>query len=62
MDTGEEAGRGASVVAGTIAGEAYGGMLIRPDGYVAWATGMVDEAALDRLRSALRRWFGPETT
>jgi len=47
------------VVAGTMAGEPYGGMLIRPDGYVAWAAGAVDEPSLDRLRSALGRWFGP---
>lgn len=31
-------------------------MLIRPDGYIAWAT---DEfASSDALRAALRRWFG----
>jgi hypothetical protein len=34
-------------------------MLIRPDGYVAWATDVVDEAHLQSLRSALERWFGP---
>lgn len=49
------------LVDGTMAGEPYGGMLIRPDGYVAWATDAVDEAGLDRLRSALERWFGPAT-
>jgi 2-polyprenyl-6-methoxyphenol hydroxylase-like FAD-dependent oxidoreductase len=44
------------LITGTIAGEPYGGMLIRPDGYVAWAG---DEVDLDGLRSALERWFGP---
>lgn len=50
------------LVTGTLGGESYGGMLIRPDGYVAWATGgVVDEADLARLGSALDRWFGPPT-
>ncbi|MCM6775494.1 FAD-dependent monooxygenase [Nocardia sp. CDC159] len=31
-------------------------LLIRPDGYVAWATGDSDD---DGLRDALTRWFGP---
>jgi 2-polyprenyl-6-methoxyphenol hydroxylase-like FAD-dependent oxidoreductase len=60
------------LVTGTIAGEPYGGMLIRPDGYVAWAVdargaseatgGVVDEGEQARLRSALEHWFGPATT
>ncbi|MDT5069613.1 MAG: hypothetical protein QOK02_5768, partial [Mycobacterium sp.] len=29
------------------------------DGYVAWASDTVHDADLDRLRSALGRWFGP---
>ncbi|MVU81203.1 FAD-dependent oxidoreductase [Nocardia sp. ET3-3] len=33
-------------------------MLIRPDGYVAWATDAVTPAAPDGLRAALERWFG----
>ncbi|MEV4175897.1 hypothetical protein [Nonomuraea sp. NPDC049709] len=32
-------------------------LLIRPDGYVAWAS----EAAGHPLRDALERWFGPST-
>jgi 2-polyprenyl-6-methoxyphenol hydroxylase-like FAD-dependent oxidoreductase len=47
------------LVTGAMAGEPYGGMLIRPDGYVAWAGDAIDEADLARLRSALERWFGP---
>jgi hypothetical protein len=34
-------------------------MLIRPDGYVAWAADAVEAADVQRLRSALERWFGP---
>ncbi|WP_433663655.1 FAD-dependent monooxygenase [Nocardia sp. CA-128927] len=33
-------------------------LLIRPDGYVAWASDGVDPADSDRLRDALTRWFG----
>jgi hypothetical protein len=33
-------------------------MLIRPDGYVAWAADTFDTDDEDRLRTALRRWFG----
>jgi hypothetical protein len=60
------------LVTGTIAGKPYRGMLIRPDGYVAWAVdargaseatgGVVDEGEPARLRSALEHWFGPATT
>jgi hypothetical protein len=32
------------------------GLLIRPDGYVAWAADTFDAAAADRLRAALTRW------
>jgi 2-polyprenyl-6-methoxyphenol hydroxylase-like FAD-dependent oxidoreductase len=34
-------------------------MLIRPDGYVAWAADIFEAADQQRLRSALGRWFGP---
>ncbi|MGV9802617.1 FAD-dependent monooxygenase [Mycobacterium sp. NPDC003449] len=34
------------------------GLLIRPDGYVAWAADDVDEGSRGRLRAALQRWFG----
>lgn len=33
-------------------------LLIRPDGYVAWAADTFDAADADRLRGALVRWFG----
>jgi 2-polyprenyl-6-methoxyphenol hydroxylase-like FAD-dependent oxidoreductase len=34
-------------------------MLIRPDGYVAWAADDLTADDADRLRTALQRWFGP---
>ena len=36
-------------------------MLIRPDGYVAWAADRFDAADAERLRTALVRWFGAGT-
>src|SRR5215208_1603739 len=33
-------------------------LLIRPDGYVAWAADTFERADEDRLRAALQRWFG----
>jgi 2-polyprenyl-6-methoxyphenol hydroxylase-like FAD-dependent oxidoreductase len=33
-------------------------LLIRPDGYVAWAAETFDDEDEDRLRAALQRWFG----
>ncbi len=36
-------------------------MLIRPDGYVAWAADRFDTADAQRLRTALVRWFGAGT-
>lgn len=33
-------------------------ILIRPDGYVAWAAGSDDSADVDHLREAASRWFG----
>lgn len=46
-----------------VTGKAYQeatAMLIRPDGYVAWATSATDPDDTDRkaLRAALERWFG----
>ena len=37
-------------------------LLIRPDGYVAWAADSFEQADEHRLRAALRRWFGAEDT
>lgn len=37
-------------------------MLVRPDGYVAWAVGRFDDAGADALRVALTRWFGGPRT
>ncbi len=47
-----------NVVNGTIADEPFAGMLIRPDGYVAWAADTREAADLQRLRAALQRWCG----
>src|SRR6185369_16525032 len=33
-------------------------LLIRPDGYVAWAADTFETCAEDRLHTALQRWFG----
>ncbi|MGA5536883.1 FAD-dependent monooxygenase [Mycolicibacterium nivoides] len=46
------------VVEATVADRPAVALLIRPDGYVAWAA---DEFDHDGLRAALERWFGPET-
>ncbi|WP_029116683.1 FAD-dependent monooxygenase [Mycobacterium sp. URHB0044] len=46
------------VVNGTIADQPFAGMLIRPDGYVAWAADTCEAADVQRLRAALQRWFG----
>jgi hypothetical protein len=35
-------------------------MLIRPDGYVAWAADTFGSGDAERLRTALMRWFGAE--
>lgn len=46
------------VVTGTVADEPLAGMLIRPDGYVAWASGSDGPDDVVRLRAALARWCG----
>lgn len=49
-------------VSASIAERPAAALLIRPDGYVAWAAdefGAADEAA---LKVALQRWFGPPTS
>jgi 2-polyprenyl-6-methoxyphenol hydroxylase-like FAD-dependent oxidoreductase len=46
------------VVVGDTAGVEACALLIRPDGYVAWAADTFDADDVDRLHVALRRWFG----
>jgi hypothetical protein len=46
------------VVSGTMADRPAAALLIRPDGYVAWAADNFDDTGRDRLQAALRRWFG----
>jgi FAD binding domain len=57
-----EAARGwtdrVEVVAGATADPEVCGMLIRPDGYVAWAADTFEADDEDRLHDALQRWFG----
>jgi 2-polyprenyl-6-methoxyphenol hydroxylase-like FAD-dependent oxidoreductase len=43
------------LVEGAVEGSAVAGMLLRPDGYVAWAT---DSPSDSNLVAALERWFG----
>jgi hypothetical protein len=46
----------------TVEAQLAGGpaaLLIRPDGYVAWAADDFGSADADNLRAALTRWFGP---
>lgn len=38
--------------------DAAAAMLVRPDGYVAWAADLGTTDEVDRLRIALTRWFG----
>ena len=46
------------VVAGAVDDVEVRALLIRPDGYVAWAADTFDTDDEARLRAALRRWFG----
>jgi len=46
------------VVAGATADLEVCGMLIRPDGYVAWAADTFEADDEHRLHAALQRWFG----
>jgi 2-polyprenyl-6-methoxyphenol hydroxylase-like FAD-dependent oxidoreductase len=48
-----------SVVA-TVSRDSLSALLVRPDGYVAWAADAFDQSDHERLSAALRRWFGPE--
>jgi 2-polyprenyl-6-methoxyphenol hydroxylase-like FAD-dependent oxidoreductase len=47
------------VITATMADVSFTGMLVRPDGYVAWAADTCDATVVQRLRVALQRWFGP---
>ncbi|MDT5091511.1 MAG: hypothetical protein QOH60_874 [Mycobacterium sp.] len=51
------AGRVDTVVT-TLADEPMRGLLLRPDGYVAWAADEFESADRSRLHAALRRWCG----
>jgi hypothetical protein len=46
------------VIAATTAEPPAEAILIRPDGYVAWAAAPGTSAPADGLREALRTWFG----
>jgi 2-polyprenyl-6-methoxyphenol hydroxylase-like FAD-dependent oxidoreductase len=48
------------IVRATIADRPEAAMLIRPDGYVAWAADTFGAAEAAGLRAALLRWFGDE--
>jgi hypothetical protein len=47
------------VVSTTVEDRPAAALLIRPDGYVAWAADTFGAAEEEGLRAALRRWFGP---
>jgi 2-polyprenyl-6-methoxyphenol hydroxylase-like FAD-dependent oxidoreductase len=46
------------VVTATMSDRPAAAMLVRPDGYVAWAADELGADDADRLRGALTRWFG----
>ncbi|HEX4215081.1 MAG TPA: FAD-dependent monooxygenase [Candidatus Dormibacteraeota bacterium] len=46
------------VIEATALDAPAGGLLIRPDGYVAWAAGASGEASMTELEAALTAWFG----
>ncbi|TPW95782.1 FAD-dependent monooxygenase [Mycolicibacterium fortuitum] len=48
------------VTVATSAERPAAALLIRPDGYVAWAADEFANADRDRLRDALQRWFRPD--
>jgi 2-polyprenyl-6-methoxyphenol hydroxylase-like FAD-dependent oxidoreductase len=50
-----------TVISATTGDRPADAVLIRPDGYVAWATGAETANAVDGLRHALRTWFGIPT-
>ena len=61
-----EAARGwadrVDTVRATIADRPESAILIRPDGYVAWAADTFAAAQAAGLRAALLRWFGVESS
>jgi hypothetical protein len=50
------------IVSATIADRPAAALLIRPDGYVAWAADTFGASEEAGLRAALRRWFGAESS
>lgn len=50
------------VVAATMGDAPAAALLIRPDGYVAWAADTLDGSALAGLEAALRRWCGAQSS
>ena len=46
-------------VVATIGDDPVRAMLIRPDGYIAWAADVFEQDDEQRLYTSLRRWFGP---
>lgn len=50
--------RRVDTVTATMTDPPAAAMLIRPDGYIAWAADELGEDDVDRLRGALTRWFG----
>jgi hypothetical protein len=63
--TAGDAGRGwadrVDTVSTTTDDRPAAALLIRPDGYVAWAADTFGAAEEEGLRAGLRRWFGPES-
>jgi 2-polyprenyl-6-methoxyphenol hydroxylase-like FAD-dependent oxidoreductase len=49
--------RRVDVVTAAMAQAPAAALLIRPDGYVAWAADAAEETDLQRMRAALERWF-----
>ncbi|OBG98471.1 FAD-dependent oxidoreductase [Mycobacterium sp. E3251] len=50
------------IVTATLDDPPAAALLIRPDGYVAWAASEFGPADQAGLHAALRRWFGPESS
>ena len=50
------------IVGATLTDGPAAALLIRPDGYVAWAADHAGAVERAGLRGALRRWFGPASS